>query len=90
MGGSTGGWGEPSLEEMHHISTHVCGSCVLGGGILSCEGLIDELGGFRGKSSDCHGICTTSGTRGNNCCSKESTMGLPEEGSVVMFWEIYV
>jgi hypothetical protein len=59
----------------------------LGGGILSCEGLIGELGGFIGKSSDCHGICTTSGTRGNNYFSKESTMRLPKEGSVVMFLE---
>jgi hypothetical protein len=71
---------------MHHISTHVCGSCVLGGGRISGEGLT-ELGGFRGKSLDLHGICTIGGTRVIIVCSEEGMMGLPEEGGMVMFWE---
>jgi hypothetical protein len=74
MSGSTGGWGSTSLNEMHHISIHVCASCVLGGGRISCKGLIGELVEFKRNSSDHCGIRTTGGTRDDNCYEENHSM----------------
>jgi hypothetical protein len=83
MGGSTRGGGGTSLDEMHHISIHDCGSYVLGGGRRSHGGLTDEFGGFRGKSSDLRGICIVGGTKGDTICAKVGMIGSPWEGNVV-------
>jgi hypothetical protein len=69
--------GDPSLEEIYQIFTHVSVSCFLGGGIIYRMGLVGELGGFRGKSSDCMHMDTMCGDGGENSCYREGMMGLP-------------
>jgi hypothetical protein len=67
-----------SLDEMHHISMHVCGSCVLGGGRISWKGLTGELGGFGGKSSDRSWYTYGGGTKGMDSFSEDGTMDYPK------------